>query len=209
MERSPLSNYEITRNATEAKFPEYDQEQIISRFHLKNDGEYIYVDFVGREYRISRQTGKVEYFSGLEGGYCHADFNVVLTIFDVLCGSKPDACLSGNFVSLNAVKGLTVAAAPGSELFGKNAAVFAGRCEDLKKACEKLGGVPEKVGDVAYKLPLFDFMEVIFQFWDADEEFEASVRILWDENILSYMRFETTFYAALHLLERLKELAEV
>ena len=95
MERSPLSNYEITRNATEAKFPEYDQEQIISRFHLKNDGEYIYVDFVGREYRISRHTGKVEYFSGPEGGYCHADFNVVLTIFDVLCGSKPDACLSG------------------------------------------------------------------------------------------------------------------
>ena len=97
----------------------------------------------------------------------------------------------------------------GGSGFGKNAAVFAGRCEDLKKACEKLGGVPEKVGDVAYKLPLFDFMEVIFQFWDADEEFEASVRILWDENILSYMRFETTFYAALHLLERLKELAEV
>ena len=83
MERTTLSNYEITRNATEAKFPEYDQEQIISRFHLKNDGEYIYVNFVGREYRISRQTGKVEYFSGLEGGYCHADFNVVLTIFDV------------------------------------------------------------------------------------------------------------------------------
>ena len=49
MERSPLSNYEITRNATEAKFPEYDQEHIISSFHLKNDGEYFYVYFVGRE----------------------------------------------------------------------------------------------------------------------------------------------------------------
>ena len=68
MERSPLSNYEITRNATEAKFPEYDQEQIISRFHLKNDGEYIYVNFVGREYRISRHTGKVEYLSTRKAG---------------------------------------------------------------------------------------------------------------------------------------------
>ena len=49
-------------------------------------------------------------------------------------------------------------------------------------------------------------MPVILQFWDADEEFDAALKIMWDTNTLDFMRFETTFYASNHLLERLKEL---
>ena len=46
---------------------------------------------------------------------------------------------------------------------------------------------------------------MILQFWDADEEFEAVLKIMWDENILDYMHYETTYFAASHLLSRLKE----
>lgn len=205
-ENRKKSNYDITRDATEARFLEYDQGKIIEKFHLQHDDEYLYLLFAGRDYRISRRTGRTEYRLPDTGAYVHGGFNEVLTIFDVLCGSRPDCCLSGKFVSLNAVKGLVVAAAPGAEFFAKEAGTFAGKCELLREACRKLGGVPEKVGDVSYRIPLFDFMDVILQFWDADEEFDAVVKILWDENILDYMRYETTFYASLHLLERLQEL---
>ena len=60
-------------------------------------------------------------------------------------------------------------------------------------------------GDVSSLIPLFDFMPVMVQFWDADEEFDAVLKIMWDRNTLDFMHFETTFYAAGHLLRRLKE----
>ena len=83
--------------------------------------------------------------------------------------------------------------------------LFAGRPGALRRACEALGGVPQRVGDVSSLIPLFDFMPVMVQFWDADEEFDAVLKIMWDRNTLDFMHFETTFYAAGHLLRRLKE----
>ena len=65
------------------------------------------------------------------------------------------------------------------------------------------------MGDVSYKIPLFDFLPVILQFWDADEEFDSVLKFMWNENILDYMHYETTFFAASHLLSRLTELAGV
>lgn len=208
MNNSSISNYETTRNAMEKKFLEYDQKQMISKFGLENSEEYLYMNFVSRKCRISRAEGKVEYYSEAENVWVHADYNVSMTIFDVLCYSKPDCRLSGKFVSLNALKGLVVASAPGADMFAGNAAYFTNKCRQLQAACEKLGGTPEKVGDVSYKIPLFDFMDVILQFWDGDEEFAPVLRVLWDENTLNYMHYETTFYAASHLFERLTQLTE-
>ncbi|MDD6189473.1 MAG: DUF3786 domain-containing protein, partial [Clostridiales bacterium] len=71
-----------------------------------------------------------------------------------------------------------------------------------------LGGRPYANGDIAYVLPLFDFLPVVFQFWLADDEFDASLNFLWDENTLDFMHFETTFFAAGHVLERLRNFIE-
>ena len=209
MERSAISNYEVTRNSMQKKYLEYDQQKMIEKFGLKNSEEYLFMNFAGQECRISRTNGKVEYYSNEENSWIHAGFNASMTIFDVLCYSKPDCRPSGKFVSLNALRGLMVASAPGSDMFARDAARFAGKCAQLEEACESLGGTPEKVGDVSYKILLFDFMDVILQFWDGDEEFAPVLRVLWDENILDYMHYETTFYATSHLFERLKKLAEV
>jgi hypothetical protein len=56
---------------------------------------------------------------------------------------------------------------------------------------------------VAYRIPLFDFLPVRFSFWEADEDFPAEIRVLWDTNVQSFMHFETLFYAAGHLLRRM------
>ena len=58
-------------------------------------------------------------------------------------------------------------------------------------ACEKLGGVPVGKADVGYQLQLFEFLPVRLNFWNSDEEFPASLRLLWDFNLLDFMHYET------------------
>ena len=61
-------------------------------------------------------------------------------------------------------------------------------------------------GDVGYIIDIFDFLPVMFIFYDQDSEFPAEIKLLWDENILNFMHYETTFYVANQLFDRLEEL---
>lgn len=198
------SNYDITRDRVEREFPSYDQEAIIEKFHLAHDTDFLYVRFLSQDYRISRRTGRVERLPEA----VHAGFNEVMTIFDVLCGSKPDCRLSGQFVRVNDLDGIAKTTYLGGNLFDGSARAFTHRCEALRSACARLGGVPGNVGDVSAQIPMFSFFPVMLQFWDADEEFDAVLKIMWDRRTLDYMRYETTYYGAGRLLERLRQLME-
>jgi len=74
------------------------------------------------------------------------------------------------------------------------AARFAGKCDRLARACEALGGVRESKADVGYAIPVFRDLRILFQFWDADDEFPASIKYLFDRNALSFMHYETLWY---------------
>jgi hypothetical protein len=201
------SNYDQMRDQMERHFLDYSQEEIIRKYALSHDADYLYLSFIGRPYRISRTTGRTEWS---EDGFqtpIHADYNETMTIFDVLCYAKENCHLSGNFVTLDHLKGIVHTAVPGRDLFQAAAKQFAHRTESLNRACIALGGEKMSVGDISYKLNLFDFLPVILQFWDADEEFDPVLKLMWDESILSYMHFETTFFAASHLWKRLTELS--
>ncbi|MCD8242125.1 MAG: DUF3786 domain-containing protein, partial [Lachnospiraceae bacterium] len=82
------SNYEITRDRTELRFLEYDQQKMIDKFQLEHDERYLYLEFVGRKYRIHRGTGRIEWSEDGFAHAVHANFNEVLSICDVLCDSK-------------------------------------------------------------------------------------------------------------------------
>ena len=60
-------------------------------------------------------------------------------------------------------------------------------------------------GDVSRILDVFDFFPVCVRFWDADEEFPASLQFLWDANALDFLYYETLWYVMGDLLERLTE----
>lgn len=200
------SNYDISRDRAEKEFPKYRHEDIAAKFHLRCDKNFLYIRFVAQDYRIDRKTGRMERLS--EAGAVHAGFNETMTILDVLCESKPDCRLSGEFVRVNDLDGVTKTAYLGGGLFDGSAKAFTHRTEALKAACERLGGAAGTVGDVSYQIPLFDFLPVTLQFWDADEEFDAVLKIMWDRRTLDFMRYETTWYAAGHLLERVRELMD-
>ena len=93
-----------------------------------------------------------------------------------------------------------------TDLFGEHAKRFSGKIDKLKKACEILKGRKINQGDVGYIIDIFDFLPVMFIFYDQDSEFPAEIKLLWDENILNFMHYETTFYVANQLFDRLEEL---
>ncbi len=199
------TNYDIALENARPLFLGYDQDAMIRKFHLAYDDAYLYIRFVGRDYRIDRKSAYVEYSGDAFQSCAPAGFNEVMTIYAVLGYSEPDCRLAGNFVSLSNLK-FNSAFGSADTFFRKYAADFDHHIPELDDACRRLGGERQDLaGDTAWRLAMFDFLPVILQFWESDEDFPANAKILWDENILSYMHFETIFYAANHLLGRIAE----
>ena len=222
------SNYETTKKNSQKLFLNYDQQRMIEKFALEHDDEFLYIEFVARRYRIDRRSGNVEWEECTkqtsapqtednkrdEAGsnrtdsciWHEAGFEEVLSIFDLLCYSKDDCRLSGNYCGISNVKGANLAAAPGNDMFAPAARSFDHHTAQLSAACEALGGTKEKIGDVSYELPIFPFLSIRLQFWESDDEFPPQLKFMWDENILQFMHFETTFYVTGHVIERLQAL---
>ena len=231
------SNYEKQVLLARELFLKYDQEKMKEKFHLQSDEGYLYLPFLDESYRISRQDGRIEKricgiygqdgriekqiceFSGQDGrnekqssgdyAVC-MDYNVVMTIYDILCCSRGHPVLSGEWCRLSSLQ--VTGSSPSTELVtGRYAKKFSGRAKQLRQACEALHGEFRSVpasADACYQIPLFPFFSVILQFWDGDEEFAPRIVILWDKNALQFLHFETLYYAMGHLLERLSEASE-
>ncbi|MDO5134889.1 MAG: DUF3786 domain-containing protein [Eubacteriales bacterium] len=201
-----LSNYEITRNKMRGEFLKYEQAPFIKKFSLKCDDDYIYIDFVGRPYRIHRHTGVVEWSADHFQSSVEADYNESLTIYDILCYSREHLSLSGRFCPVNQLPGAISFSSLGNEFYQSFADSLKGRTKELSRACCRLGKPADMVGDVSAVLYPFSFLPVTLQYWEGDDEFPACIKFMFDENTLDYMHFETTFYMVSHLVERLKEL---
>ncbi len=201
-----MSNYEIMKRQMQKEFVKYPQEQMIGKFGLQSDGDYIYIRFISRPYRIGRVSGEVRWLDERSGNWEEADYNEAMTIYDVLCYSKENCALAGEFVnmkSLSSIQGGSMSV--GSGLFQDTEKLFDHREGELAAACEKLNGTKWGKGDVAYQLPMFDFMPIGIQFWNSDEDFPASLQWFVDKNMVDYMHFETVWFALSHLLRRIKE----
>lgn len=196
-------NYAITTARAAQLFLGYDSAAMAEKFALPLDEEYLYITFVAAPYRVSRRTGLVERLGGAQPA--PAGFNESLTIYDVLCDSKPGCRLSGRYCRVNSLPGVAQTAGLGNDLFDSYAGRFDRDPAALARACEALGGTALTGADVGYTLPLFPFLPVQLRFWHGDEEFPPSLQLLWDEHTPQFMRYETTYYAANHLFTRLSE----
>ena len=110
-----------TREDAEQRFLAYDQEKMIRKFQLGSDDAFLYLRFVGRDYRINRKNGKIEWNRNRSEkiGFVPvaADFEETLSILDVLCSSKEDCYLSGNYHTIDRMRSTRYAAAPGAGLY--------------------------------------------------------------------------------------------
>ena len=201
------NNYEAMRDQMRPYFLTFDQQEMIRKFNLDHDGDYLYIRFCGRRYRVGRTTGIVEWSDDGFATCTEGDYSESMTIYDILCYSKPDCHLSGEFAPTGSLKGTVYTGAnAGTDMVSSRIGnFFNDNMEKLEQACIALGGIPEGKGDVAYRIPLFDFLPMRFAFWQSDEDFPPEIKMLWDSNIMQFMHFETIWFAAGHLLSRLEE----
>ena len=203
----PRDNYEIAKENARRLFLTFDQSEVEARPFLSYDSAGFYLMFAGQNCRVSRKTGTVE-LQQADGSWEEAGFNTALTVYDLLCYSRPEARASGIFVTIGQLNSVFTSSA-NSDFYRS----YAGWCNDhqdaLNAACRKMGGVPADFkGDIAWQLPMTGFLPIVLQFWEADEEFPPSLTLLVDSRILDFMHFETVWYAIGHIMDRLKTLAE-
>lgn len=199
MERT--NNYLLQAAQAKQRFLTYDQQTLIRKLDLEHDEEYLYPVLFDRRYRLSRKTGDLERAEA--GLWQDANtFEEVLTLLDLICDSRADRFVSGRWKNM-ADFGHTFHQSLLEER-DPNAELFQSRQSDFRRACEVLGGRPQPMGDIAYTMEVFDGLPLLVQLWFGDEEFPASLRFLWDENALQYLKYETMYYARGLLLQRLK-----
>ena len=196
-------NYQIQARQAKDRFLTYDQKSLIQKMKLKADNGYLYIPMLSQCHRIDRKTGDME--RQTDTGWISANSHAeVMTLLDLICDSREDRFISRRWKAMTAF-GL---------MFHQNLAEgqrdpWADRCEadpeGFRRACEALGGRPFPTGDISYAIELFDGLEVLVQLWFGDEEFPASLRFLWDENALMYIKYETMWFAKGLLLERIRE----
>ncbi len=196
-------NYQIQAQQAKDRFLTYDQEALIAKLSLEYDGAYLYLPMLGQRHRISRTTGDME--RQTETGWVSANgHGEVMTLLDLICDSWPGRFPTGRWKNM-ASFGL---------MFHQNlnesgkdpwAERFQADPEGLRRACEALKGRPLPTGDISYAIELFDGLCMVIQLWLGDEEFPPNLRILWDENALMYIKYETMYFAKGLLMQRIGE----
>ena len=192
------NNYAIQAEDARLRFLTYDQ----SAMPVEKDKEYLYLPFCGFDYRICRADGHI--FRRVGDNWLPADSHgEVLTIFDYLCDAKPHRTPAGVFVSMPSLAGHVHGGLV--QKSGDLERAIDADPEAFCRACRALGGIPGEGGDLCFDLFLFSDLPVRLRFWHADEEFEPFLDLLWDANALQFLRYETTWFAAGVLRERLRE----
>lgn len=186
-----ISNYDQVIENWRRKFLEMDQEELIRKFQLEADEEFLYVVYFFRKLRINRESGEIT-DEGKRPG-----FDTVMNIYNTFYYSSNHPVASGNLVAFRQVKRVyPFEAAYRRTIISRLQDTFSGKTDALRKACEALGGTPLPQGDVGYVLPVFPFLNIAVLFWDKDEEFDAQANMLFDSEITEFMHEENVVCVA-------------
>lgn len=191
MPENRQSNYDQVIENWRLKFLEMDQEELIRKFQLEADEEFLYIIYFSKRFRIDRKNGFITEDGKSPG------FDTVMNIYNTFYYSAAHPVASGNLVAFRQVKRVyPFEAAYRRTIISRLQELFAGKTEELRKACEALGGTLLPQGDVGYVLPVFPFLNIAVLFWDKDEEFEAQANMLFDSEITEFMHEENVVCVA-------------
>ena len=196
-------NYQLQAAQAKKHYLTYDQRELAARCGIRLDGRYFYFRFLSEDHRLCRTTGHMQRLH--RGQWVDANgFHEVMTVLDWLCDSRADRYITGRWVN---IASLGHSFHTQLQEDGEDAlAQFFDRDPDaFCVACEALSGERTSGGDISYTVELLDGLRVLVQLWHGDEEFSPRLRLLWDENTTRYIRYETTWYAAALLRQRLRE----
>lgn len=199
------SNYDKTRLEVQSEFCRHNAVPMAEKFRLQCDEQWLYLTFLSQECRIDRQSGKTELSEDGFRTVREADFNTVMTLFDILIDSAPGCAPAGRYVRLGSLPGMGKTASKPVEdtVIPMKTQKIEENPEAFRKACLALGGEESGIGDISFRIPVFSGLCAVVRFWYADEDFPAQLQILWDEKTLQYIRFETVWYLRACVTSRL------
>ena len=195
------SNYELLAEEARKRFASMDMREIVQRTGNPLEEGLFRITFLGREYTVSSESGKVMQADGTP-----ADHSISMILYDLLGYSEQGAHPSGQYTQVqNLAKVVSSVKYAGQGMYDRHAQRMDGRDRQLISACEVLGGTPWGKGDVSYIIPLYRDLRLVFSFWNSDDEFAASASVLFDSNSLQYMHYETLWYCLGHIFSRIEE----
>ena len=193
-----MDNYEKMQEAARHRFLEYDYDALCRRTGVTAGEGGLFTRFLGQQVFVCRETGEIT-VNGAK-----ATFSEALTIYDWLCDGQKDAQAAGKYCKITSLPGVFVSGS-GLELNGDSVAplIEANRAEFLE-LCRRMDGQEVAGADLAVVIWLFPDLPMLLKFYEADEDFPASLAFLWDANILRFIRYETIYYLAGCLLKRIR-----
>lgn len=200
-----FTNHEKVCEQWRQEYTGYDPSRIAKILHLKADGQYLYVTYFGKLYRLVLSDGRLE--KETDGGWTdELYFNESMAIYHLLHYTKDLPVVSGKWVPSHTIDGV-VSRNPAAKdpLLTPFAAKYSGRTEELSRACEAAGGVKLSSGDVSYEFEAFLRVHLQLVFWDADEDFPAQAQILADQCVTDFVHYETVGCIISDLLEELSD----
>ena len=194
-------NYLLQAQQAKRAFIRQDHQALAGKLNLQTDENWLYTKLFSCPYRICRATGDLQRWE--EDAWVDANtHSEIMTLMDLVCDSREDRHLRHRWRDMVSFGHMfhrqLQEQDPWAERFDKDP-------DGLHRACLALGGVPFEKGDVAYTIEVFDGMPLVLQLWRGDEEFPANLRLMWDENALMYLKYETMYFAKNLLLHKLIE----
>ena len=197
-----MNNYDRMLDAARRRFLEYDLAVLARRPGVTDGGAYLATCFFGQQTRICKADGTMT----LDGK--PANFEEGLAVYDWFCDRKPGAAASEDFCPVSSLPGVYVGGSGLSISPESLANAIDGAPAAFERACAAMGAGRVDLGDLGFQLCIFPDLPMCLKFYFGDEEFPPSLTLLWDRNTLQFVRYETIYYIAGCLAERLTALME-
>lgn len=196
-------NYEKVARQWADELAGRDLSDSAARMGLGWDGSGLEIPVLGRPFRVSAHGVEA---AGGEGDEPDFMVKIIASCYVLQAGAGE---LSGVWTSYREL--------PGGAFFNsfleanvetRLAQVFDRALPALDSCAHALGGEPHEglgTGDRCYRFPALPSVPVLLIFWDGDEEFPASARILFDESASAFLDMECLaalgYMVALRLIE--------
>lgn len=154
-------------------------------FSLDGDGR-VKATFFGRDYLIDNQD-----ISAVDGGAVSSNHKSVLAHYLL---SRGRGALSGEFLPIGRLTGMVdTGASPSDNLIKPLAERFSDKYEAFSEAARKAGGRHEgksPAGGESWLFASLPYLPLKVVFFEADDEFEAEVKVLFDSSAPVFVAYE-------------------
>lgn len=180
-----------------------DPSDVCRRSMAKYDHErrvYL-ITALGNEYEVDPGACTILPVDTSKSGPVSVELGLLILIYLLQARNIPPA---GKWVNEYSLKGGAMFfRGPHAFRTDEIATRFGHDLEGFKKACLELGGVPEQMGDAAFRFQVLPRIQAVVVFWYADDEFDASAKLLMDPTIEEHLPLDVIFGMGLELLGRI------